>query len=228
MIPDDSDELHLLAGEYVLGALDPDAAREVETAFAGNEALRAAVAYWEDRLHPLSGLAAPVEPDPGNWREIAARITRDAKPSGRGWWNTVAPWRWSAVAAGIVAACLALYVALVPLPSSPSYVAMLRAPQGQQTVWIAVVGTGGLTLRAAASNEPPANRAYELWAIAPGTTRPEPLGVIAANGTLSLHALPSSVREGAILAISIEPQGGSPTGQPTGPVVFSGAVTRLL
>jgi len=29
---------------------------------------------------------------------------------------------------------------------------------------------------------------------------------------------------GTVLAVSLEPQGGSPTGQPTGPVLFQGKV----
>jgi anti-sigma-K factor RskA len=29
------------------------------------------------------------------------------------------------------------------------------------------------------------------------------------------------------LAISLEPKGGSPTGQPTGPILFTGPVIRL-
>ena len=32
--------------------------------------------------------------------------------------------------------------------------------------------------------------------------------------------------EGATLAVSVEPKGGSPTGAPTGPVVYSGRLVR--
>jgi anti-sigma-K factor RskA len=48
--------------------------------------------------------------------------------------------------------------------------------------------------------------------------------VIRADGRLELGALPSAIRDGGTLAISIEPKGGSPTGQPTGPVVFVGTL----
>jgi hypothetical protein len=61
MIPDDPDDLHILAGEYVLGVLDEPDASEVAEALATNSELRRAVTFWERQLHPLSQLAAPVE-----------------------------------------------------------------------------------------------------------------------------------------------------------------------
>jgi anti-sigma-K factor RskA len=40
------------------------------------------------------------------------------------------------------------------------------------------------------------------------------------------QALAELMRNGATIAISVEPRGGSPTGAPTGPVIASGALTR--
>ncbi len=75
-----------------------------------------------------------------------------------------------------------------------------------------------------AAAAPPNDCAFELWAIAPGAKQPRSLGVIPPDGELRLGVLPPELSEGATLAISIEPLGGSPTQQPTGPVVFVGAV----
>jgi len=66
--------------------------------------------------------------------------------------------------------------------------------------------------------------AFELWAIAPGATSPRSLGVIPSDGELKLAMLPPDLRDGTTLANSIEPIDGSSTKQPTGPVVFVGAV----
>jgi anti-sigma-K factor RskA len=82
-------------------------------------------------------------------------------------------------------------------------------------------------VRAVTAATPPRDRAFELWAIAPGATRPRSLGVIPPDGELKLFPLPSDLRDGATLAISIEPIGGSPTQQPTGPVVFVGSVKAV-
>jgi anti-sigma-K factor RskA len=73
-----------------------------------------------------------------------------------------------------------------------------------------------------------AGRVLELWSV-PAQGAPRSLGLIKANGTtvLSRERLPPALLKGgtAALAVSVEPPGGSPTGVPTGPVVFAGKLT---
>jgi anti-sigma-K factor RskA len=70
-----------------------------------------------------------------------------------------------------------------------------------------------------------ANRVLELWSVPPQGA-PRSLGLISASGTTVLprDRLPAGLLKGgtAALAVSVEPPGGSPTGAPTGPVVFAG------
>jgi len=223
MIPDDLDDLHALAGEYVLGTLDPAAAREIEDALVANAALRRAVIFWEERLHGLSRLAAPSEPPPGTWEEIAARLGTAGKSPPLGLLNSLVLWRWSTAGAAAVAACLALYIALAPPAAAPRLVAVLHAPQQQQPAWVASGGNGGMLLRAVAAAAAPGDRSFELWAIGPGTA-PVSLGVVPASGRLELGPRSTAIHDGDQLAITIEPKGGSPTGQPTGPIVFAGTL----
>ena len=77
------------------------------------------------------------------------------------------------------------------------------------------------------SATPTSDRTFELWAMAPGATQPRSLGVISPNGELKLSRLPADLRDGATLAISIEPIGGSPTQLPSGPVVYIGSVKAV-
>jgi len=228
MIPQKPDDLHVLAGEYVLGVLDPSDAGGIEAALATDAALRRAVAFWEEKLHPLSVLAPPAEPPAAAWDGIAARLdgpARKARVAQR--WNRPAPWRWATAGFAAAAAGLALYIAVTPPAPTPRFIAILHAPQQEQANWVATVGRDGLQLRSVAAGSPPSGRAFELWAIAPGATQPQSLGVIPADGVLRVASVPAVIRDGTTLAISIEPPGGSPTHQPTGPVVFVGAV-RLL
>jgi len=228
MIPETRDDIDILAGEYVLGVLDPTARQEVEAALADNAMLRDAVAFWETKLHPLSSLAPPTEPPADGWSAIAERIDGDGRHNrSPGLWSRPTPWRWATAGFAAAAAALALYLALAPVVPAPRYVAVLHAPQREQADWLATTGNDGLTIRPISEQHAPAGRTFELWAIASGTARPQPLGVIPADGILRIATVPASVRGGATLAISVEPPGGSPTGLPTGPVVFVGGVQPL-
>ncbi len=70
-----------------------------------------------------------------------------------------------------------------------------------------------------------ADRATELWLIAPNA-KPIPLGVFPAESeTMQLPPeIMARLNAQSTLAVSIEPTGGSPTSQPTGPVIATGAM----
>ena len=74
-----------------------------------------------------------------------------------------------------------------------------------------------------------AGKSLELWALPPGQA-PRSLGVVAAQEkqTVKLKtAADSSLGDVALLAISLEPSGGSPTGAPTGPVLYTGPCVKI-
>jgi anti-sigma-K factor RskA len=228
MIPDNTEDLHVLAGEYVLGVLEPDEASEVAAALTTNAELLRAVAFWEERLNPLSGLASPANPPTGTWDAIKRLIQKPAaqpatKGTAQGFWNNLIVWRWSTAGFAAAAVALALWIAVTPAPG-PSFVAVLHPPQKDQPSWLATASAKGMVVLAVAGAVPPADGVFELWAIAPGAARPKSLGVIPRDGELRLSPSPPDLREGTTLAISVEPPGGSPAQQPTGPVVFVGTV----
>jgi anti-sigma-K factor RskA len=221
MIPDDRDDLEVLAGEYVLGVLDPAAAREIEAALAGNAVLRRAVERWQARLDPLSRLALPVEPPVGLWQRIENSI--GAKPPPPGLCASLVLWRWSTVAATAIAACLALYIAFAPPAAAPRYVAVLHAPQQLQPAFVATGGRERLFIHAVAQETPPGDRGFELWAI-PAGAKPVSLGLMPETGRLELAMLPVAIGEGVTLAITIEPKTGAPHASPSGAPVFLGTL----
>ena len=73
-----------------------------------------------------------------------------------------------------------------------------------------------------------ADRALELWSLPPQGA-PVSLGLISSSGAtvLARERLPRTLLRGgtAQLAVSLEPPGGSPTGAPTGPVLYAGRLT---
>ncbi len=229
MIPTDPEELSLFAGEYVLGTLDDASLREADLARATNRDLQQAILFWEEKLAALGSVADPAEPPADTWDAIAARLA-PPPPTVRPipWWEQVGPWRWATAGLAAVAAALAIYIAQPGNVPVRPMLAVLHDPSGTAAAWVATVGRDGLDLRAVARVAPPTHRVYELWAIASGRdARPRPLGVVTADGRLCIASLPSTVTAGATLAISVEPPGGSPTGLPTGPVVFVGALGAM-
>ena len=86
-----------------------------------------------------------------------------------------------------------------------------------------------MTVKAVTPVELAADRALELWALPEGGN-PRSLGLVSAAGVARV-ALPApagaALARIPTLAVSLEPKGGSPTGLPTGPVLYTGAVQRL-
>jgi anti-sigma-K factor RskA len=75
------DTLNTLAGEYVLGTLTADERRDVQARLEHDDALRAAVHHWEERLLPLVALAEPVTPSSQLWTRIDRSLQADAVPA---------------------------------------------------------------------------------------------------------------------------------------------------
>ena len=131
----------------------------------------------------------------------------------------------------LAAACLAalIYVGAVIPPRTP-LVAQLRA-EGGKTGFLAAVNSGGgtLTIVPAALLRGEEQKAMELWLIPPGD-KPHSLGLIDPSRPITIKVpqdLLSRVNREAVLAVSLEPPGGSPTGQPTGPVIANGKLAQL-
>jgi anti-sigma-K factor RskA len=224
----DGDEIEALAAEYVLGTLDAAERRAAEARMAADIAFRTAVADWERRLQPLADAADAVNPPTAAFGRIMAAI--DAVPAAvpaaanvihlR---RSVRRWQLTTLLMGAAAAVLAAVVVLdrtAPVPRS-QFVAVLTA-EGAKPAFVATVDTvkGTISVRRVATEAPP-DKSYELWSIEPNAA-PKSLGLLE-QASLS-RPLPVAPTGKATLAISLEPKGGSPTGAPTGPVVFSGAL----
>lgn len=217
-----------LAGEYVLGTLSASERLEAQTLLAQDADFAAAVDRWSERLVSLL-LATPSVAPPSHLRErVLAGIAR-APSSGTvvDLTRRVAFWRGVSLAASALAAALALFILFKPQPQPApgNYVAVLQ-PEGPGPAFVAAIDLKDGTIsvkRLGAQAE--AGRSYELWAVGGGRAAPQSLGVIDASLKIPAGQLgkidPATLNE-TVFAISLEPQGGSPTGAPTGPVLYTG------
>ncbi|MGH7122243.1 MAG: anti-sigma factor [Acetobacteraceae bacterium] len=220
-----AEERDLTAGEYVLGTLDVAAADAFEQAAPQDPELAAAIAAWQRRLSPLAGLVAPVAPPADLWVRIEASTGKPELTQPVRIWRNVAFWRFATAGALALTAIFAGLLISRPV-SRPTLMATI-APTGKTVpIFIAEVQPGGaLLMRALSPVVVAKNKALELWALPAGATMPVALGVLPSTGRRLQTA--STLGNATELMISLEPPGGSPTGQPTGPVVYKGRLSRI-
>jgi len=225
--PDDD----FAAAEYALGTLDPSERATLAARRLGEPDLDEAIRAWEERLAPLAEAAPEIEPPRDLLPAIEARI-RGASPEAPEGAAVVAlersirRWRGLAIAASVLAGVLAIgFVAReTSRQSSPrEYVAILQKDAASPAIEVTVnLDKQELTVRPVAA-QPPPGKAYELWIIDAKLGAPRSLGLIGDTPRgASLSAYDPAVIAGATYAVTVEPPGGSPTGQPSGTPVFVG------
>jgi anti-sigma-K factor RskA len=218
----------ILAAEYVVGVLPADERQAASRRIDSEAAFARLVDQWEVHLAPMANAYQPVEPPATVKPAIDRRLfTRSASaaPAG-GLWASLAFWR------GLTTAALAAMViyAAVPFINPPAEAPQLRlvaslAADNSDVRYLAVYDAAHSQVSLShVSGERASDRDFELWMIE-GQNPPVSMGVVPTGATAHIAITPE-IREklasGAVLAISLEPTGGSPTGQPTGPVVAAG------
>ncbi len=235
-----------LAAEYVLGTLRGPARVRFSRWMREDAALARKVAEWETRILPMSAAVRERKVPARVWESIAARLGGTDRPARRGLWENIAFWRGLGLAASGTAA--ALFVAaiavpprqldapppvLVQVPSNEvgaAYLAVLTDPKTHKPVLLVSAGrkSSDLFVKTLDKSIHVDDKSLELWAL-PAGQAPKSLGVLGADDRMKLRlqaVADESLGNVPALAVSLEPKGGSTTGAPTGPVLFSGPCVR--
>ena len=164
----------------------------------------------------------------------------------------VSRWRRMTVVMGAIAALLALYIGLaqfapglVPFGSRTQVVAQAPGPAQLGARLVAVLQqeptapaflltvdpqSRTLVVRRVSAT-PEAGRSYELWLISSQVPAPKSLGIVG-NDEFTQRPIPGNfdvaTLRTASYAVSLEPAGGSPSGVPTGPVLFTGKIVESV
>jgi anti-sigma-K factor RskA len=238
--PADEGNDNLRYAEYVLGVLDADARAAVAQEVQTTDEAAAAVALWQRRLMPLSEQIGEVTPGPYVWARIRDDLRLDvpaasAQPvKNAGLWNNLALWHWLGMGATAVAVALLVVIA-VPRPQPPPVVAsagyMVSTIQQDNGIagWTATMDLdrARMIVVPAAPAALASGRAPELWLIPEGG-KPISVAMIKPDAPTTIALDPSLLAKlgpKALLAVSVEPIGGSPTGQPTGAVIAKGSIS---
>lgn len=245
----DGDAPDMTAAELALGLLDGDEQAAALRRVLHDRAFAAEVERWRGHLAPLFDLW----PEAAVSGEVFDRIERSLAPPAAAVVPRTAPaprhvrlWQGAAGLASLAAAGLLLVLVTrpIPVPVAPASVSSAPRPasvapaallaaaiapvdKGAPVAALYDPASGGLRLTAASLAD--ATRSQELWVIA-GDGVPHSLGLLHEAGATMLSITADNrarLTAGAVLAVSLEPVGGSPTGLPTGPVVAKGALTQV-
>ena len=218
-IPDDG----ALAAEYVLRLLDADAERVFEARLQAEPDLRTYVLFWEAEFAALADEVPDETPSPSVRARLVAEVSGENTSSKRGW-----SWYWLAFPA-LTAPAVAAFFALSPMLRGPAFDPTLHATliseDGALHIEAGYAPTGNLFKVIPEQGAPAAGRDFELWVINPNAAAPVSLGVISADRESLFEITPeiAALIDGGTLAVSDEPEGGSPTGAPTGAILATDA-----
>lgn len=211
-----------LAAEYALGTLRGLARMRFERRFRRDPRLAADVASWQSLFTQLDNQLAPLEPPERVWKRLELELPQiNVRHIKRNRWS-YAGW---AVAAGL-AALLIVPRLMVEAPTAIPIAVLSNSQQNSQWVVSLEKSTRHLTLTPLHPIAVSSNNSLELWSI-PAGEKPHSLGLLNAQGPTQLRLAENQLADHSLLAISLEPHGGSPTGQPTGAVLFSGPLQNL-
>ncbi|PZU08656.1 anti-sigma factor [Sphingomonas sp.] len=230
------------AGEFVLGTLRPEERLDFLRRLAREPGAVDAVLAWQERLAPIALAIDPVDPPAGLEQRVMEAIGIAPVRAAASNDNQAGRWRIATAAASLVAlvaAGLALrpHATMMPVPSIRPTAAV--QPIALRTTAVAALSAEGQTPGLFVTYDkvsgkmrivpvgltPDEAHSYELWLIE-GKNAPKPMGLVDAREPAE-RSVGTGMAVGATFAISREPVGGSTTGAPTGPVLFSGPLVAI-
>jgi anti-sigma-K factor RskA len=225
-----------LAREFALGTLPWRVRRRMRVLMKTEPKLRQAVADWENRLSPLGQALPDVEPPKQVWEAVQMRLGH--RPVARGWWASIGFWRGAAALATVASLTLALLLAMPAPEEDAAQTMMVVVMEDLQTKSPAMTvawepgepAQRRLRVRVIGHAEMAPDTAWELWMLPGGDKPPVSLGLITTHEEQTVivpETLADTLDAASGLAMSVEPSGGSPTGGPTGPVLYAGQCVKV-
>ena len=171
-----------------------------------------------------------MSPPSGAWPRILARIQGGRRPEAKApsLWGNLGVWRGLTLAGFATAMALAIVLLSPPAVRPDQTMVAILAGADAKPELVAPADRAGRALRIKAVA--PVDIADRWDGALPPGGNPRSLGLIEPSGVVQIAlSAPAETALARIpaLAVSLEPKGGSPTGLPTGPVLYSGPIQRL-
>lgn len=225
------DDLNALAGEYVLGTLDAAQRHDVEARLAHDAELQTAVHAWEERLAALNTIPDEQPLPTDLWPRIQRSIAPAVHTASRWyrWWNDLRLWRGLTTGGFATAALLFALLIMRPAVDAPNYMVVLVPPQGQHPGYVIQASMNKhITLTPLGSEQVPAQKSLQFWTKDDSWSAPVSLGLVqpGQKESFALDHLPP-LQSNQLFEITLEPENGSPTGRPTGPILYIGRAVKV-
>ena len=222
-----------LAAEYILGTLRGKAKLRYETLKANRADWQQQYDWTASQLHKLADTVPAVKPSKAVWQQIENRLFKVAKPnsSALNWWRSLGIGT-SAVAAALAIVLVTQSPEAPPILTRPTQVALLAGVDAKPAFMLNVIktdkGETAIRVNALATLKAQPENTLQLWMI-PNGHKPISLGLLPQQGQKTIAVIDTLATElvKSGLAVSLEPIGGSPTGQPTGAVLYQGKVVVI-
>lgn len=233
------ENLHELAGEYVLGTLSAAEREALERRLAVESELQSAVDYWEARLLHLTDMVEPRTPSLRLWNRIQRTLDESSRHTapqgasrGNAWWDSLALWRGFAAAGMAATLVMAVWLLLSVSPAPPStWLVVLATPQGLAPGWVMQANNQSreIELIPLGVTEVPPDKALQLWTKADTWQAPVSLGLVKPGEPVKIRLddLPP-LQPNQLFELTLEQPAGSPTGKPTGPIQFIGRAAKVI
>ena len=224
-----------LIADYVLGTLDGDALAQAERLMLTDATFARDVEQWRTRLADFDRTAEIMAPPEALWSRIDSEIAHPvAAPAAPGrftnLWNSLPAWRAIGLAAAGIAVALTvgLGFAVREVQRTPQMIAIL-VNGDQAGAVVHVFNDGRAVLMPLTSIAVPSDRSLQVWTLPSRERGPVSVGLMETAKTLAL-SLKDVPAPGAnqLFEITLEPKGGSPTGRPTGPILFKGLTAPTI
>lgn len=220
----------MLSAEYILGTLKGAARRRFEQLIRQKPVWAQTLSWWESHMHLLADTVPAVNPPNKVWKNIEAQLFNRKATQHSAWWKN-----WAFASTALATGLAILLVIQMPQSlndSKPAAVALL-ATEKSEAGWLlneTKKSDTDVTINAIAlaSLQLKADNAFELWLLPADKSKPISLGLLPQQGN-NVFKVPKDViplMATGLLAVSLEPVGGSPTGQPTGAVLYQGRMTK--
>lgn len=216
-----------LSRRYVIGLMRGAARTRFTALLHTYPNINQQVVYWEQRLSALTENLQPVDPPKHLWHRIYARLFSTQSNHTHGFDR----WHWFGALGSLAAIVLAIVLIqqpLSPVPDAAERIAVIKGEQ-QQSLWVLDISERSITVSPQQTIPTYSDKDYQLWMLPADGSNPVSLGLLPQTNQTQTLVPPTAFKLADVggLAVSLEPKGGSTTGLPTGPVLYTTDIAQL-